>query len=129
MRAFLWIFGLGNIANAIWMLVAPEAWYHELPAGVPDTGPLNLHFVRDIGAAYATTGLALCAGAEMPQYRRAAIAGAAVFLGLHAAIHVFDLVTGLLPATHWIEDLPGVFFPALLLAVLSLPRWWRDTHV
>jgi hypothetical protein len=124
MRIFLWIFGVSNIANGVWMLVAPEAWYHELPAGVPDTGPLNLHFVRDIGAAFVTFGLGLCAGAEIVRYRRAAITIAAVFFGLHAAIHVYDILAGLLPAHHWLEDLPGVFVPAIILIVLALPNRW-----
>ena len=125
MRALLWVFGVANIANGIWMLVSPERWYHDLPAGVPDTGPLNLHFVRDIGAAFVTFGLGLCIGAEVPRYRRATVTLAAVFFGLHAAIHVYDILAGLLPPHHWLEDLPGVFVPALILLVLSLPRWWE----
>ena len=43
---------------------------------------------------------------------------------LHAAIHVRDLVAGQLDADHWLIDLPGVFLPALLMAVLCLPRFW-----
>jgi hypothetical protein len=126
MRLFLWIFGAAAVANGLWMLFGPEAWYNELPAGIPDTGPLNLHFVRDIGAAFTTFGLGLCVAAEMPKYRRVAVTMAAVFYGLHALIHVFDLIGGRLPAGHWLEDLPGVFAPAVLLGVLALPRWWDD---
>jgi hypothetical protein len=129
MRLFLWIFGVAGVANGVWMLLGPEAWYNELPAGVPDTGPLNLHFVRDIGAAFTTFGLALCIAAEIPRYRRAAVTITALFYGLHALIHVFDLIGGRLPAGHWLEDLPGVFAPAVLLAILSLPRWWHDEAV
>jgi len=126
MRAVLWILGAPNVANGIWMLISPEAWYTGLPAGVPDTGPLNLHFVRDIGAAFITAGLGLCVAAELPRYRRAAVTGAAMFLGLHAAIHVADLIAGRLPAEHWLVDAPGVFAPALALIALSMPRFWRD---
>ncbi len=31
--------GLGNLANGFWMLLAPENWFQNLPAAVPDTGP------------------------------------------------------------------------------------------
>ena len=51
----------------------------------------------------------------------------ATFNALHAGIHVADLMTGRLGLDHWLIDAPGVFAPAILLAVLCLPRWWRDT--
>src|SRR5207249_4706870 len=101
MSAFFWLFGLLNLANGCWMLVAPASWYHGLPASVPDTGPLNPHFVRDIGAAFITIGVALCIAA--PGARR------------HPAV--------LRAPAHWAVDFPGVFLPAIVLAVLSLPRW------
>src|SRR5262249_52922948 len=45
------VVGLALAANGTFMLVAPSAWYGLVP-GVAATGPLNAHFVRDIGAAY-----------------------------------------------------------------------------
>jgi uncharacterized protein YjeT (DUF2065 family) len=125
MQAIFWIFGLVNVANGLWMLLAPEAWYHDLPAGVPDTGPLNLHFVRDIGAAFTTIGIAFLAAAPRPSQRRGVLLAATVFYVLHALVHVADLASGRLHAEHWLIDLPGVFLPALLLVVMSLPRWWK----
>src|SRR4029077_17484094 len=64
--AVLGIAGLLNLANAAWMLADPEGWYHGLPAGVPHTGPLNEHFVRDIGAAFTVMGVALLWAAARP---------------------------------------------------------------
>ena len=49
--------GLGNLANGLWMLADPVGWYREIPAAVPDFGPLNEHFVRDIGSAFAAQGV------------------------------------------------------------------------
>ena len=86
MRALYWILGLSAVANGIWMLWSPEAWYHELPAAIPDTGPLNLHFVRDIGAAFLTFGLGLCIGAEIQKYRRMAVTMAATFRATAMAV-------------------------------------------
>ena len=125
MGAIFWIFGLTSLANGLWMLLAPAGWYHDLPAAVPDTGPLNLHFVRDIGAAFTTVGVALCVAAPQAPRRRGVLLAAALFFGLHAAIHVADLASGRLHPEHWLVDFPGVFLPALVLAVLCLPRFWR----
>src|SRR5262245_55007235 len=125
MGILFWVLGLLNVANGLWMLATPERWYHDLPAGVPDTGPLNLHFVRDIGSAFTTIGVAFCVAAVRPEARRGVLFGATLFFGLHAAVHVADLVSGRLGAEHWLVDLPGVFLPAVLLLVLCLPRWWQ----
>jgi hypothetical protein len=128
MRALFWFLGLLNVGNGLWMLLEPTAWYHDLPAGVPDTGPLNLHFVRDIGSAFLTIGVALCAAAVRPALRHGVALATALFLVLHAVVHVTDLVGGRLPASHWLVDLPGVFFPAALFVVLAMPRWWREAR-
>jgi hypothetical protein len=124
MSAFFWIVGLLNIGNGVWMLLAPQSWYHELPAGVPDTGPFNHHFVQDIGAAFLTIGVALTVAAVRPAWRRGTAAMAATFFTLHALVHVADLLTGRLHPGHWAIDLPGVFLPAVILLVVCLPRWW-----
>jgi uncharacterized protein YjeT (DUF2065 family) len=126
MKALFWIFGLVNVANGLWMLFAPAGWYRDLPAGVPDTGPLNYHFVRDIGAAFLTIGVAFLASAPEAPRRRGVVLAAALFFVLHALIHVADLVTGRLPGSHWAIDFPGVFVPAIVLLVLCLPRWWQQ---
>jgi hypothetical protein len=126
MRALFWIFGLTNVVNGLWMLFAPAGWYRDLPAGVPDTGPLNLHFVRDIGAAFFTIGAAFLVTAPTAPRHRGVVLAAALFFVLHALVHVTDLVSARLPVDHWLIDLPGVFLPALVLVVLSLPRWWKS---
>ena len=43
-------------------------------------------------------------------------------------LHVADLLGDRLPPHHWWLDLPGVFGPALLLAVLAIPRIWRGMN-
>ena len=116
----------GTAANAAWMLTDPGAWYRELPAGVPDTGPYNEHFVRDIGCAFATIALALGWAAWRPRWRVPLVAIAAVFLVAHAALHVFDTLRGFLDADHWALDLPGVYAPAALLAVLAWTAFRSD---
>lgn len=115
----LGIFGLTTLANAAWMLADPADWYARLPAAVPDTGPLNTHFVRDIGSAFAVTGAALLWAAVRPAVRVPVLAFTTLFYLLHALVHVTDTLAGRLPAAHWWIDLPGVYAPAALLAVLT----------
>lgn len=128
MKKIFWFFGLFNAANGLWMLFAPHSWYRRLPAAVPDTGPLNLHFVRDLGAAFLTLGLAFCFAAPRAPQHRAVVLAATAFYFLHALIHVFDLLTGRLAPHHWLLDLPGVFLPAIALAILCAPRWWPRSN-
>jgi len=118
-RWVLLALGVANLGNAAWMLAAPADWYARLPAAVPDTGPFNAHFVRDIGSAFAVVGGALIAGALRPALRVPALALSALFYVLHALVHVTDTFTGRLPESHWLVDLPGVYLPAALLVVLT----------
>ncbi|MFY9531958.1 MAG: hypothetical protein WBC04_01460 [Candidatus Acidiferrales bacterium] len=124
MRAFFWVFGILSAANGLWMILSPGGWFYGLPAGVPDTGPLNAHFVRDVGAAYLTFGIAFCLAAPHALRHRGVVLTATVFYVLHALFHVFDLATGRLGPHHWLLDLPGVFLPAIILLVFCAPRWW-----
>lgn len=124
---FGWLFlviGLGSIANALWMLVGPMHWYTDLPAAVPHTGPFNPHFVRDIGCAFLTVGIALVWAARAPHFRVPLATTAALFLGFHALLHIWDTSTGALDTHHWWLDLPGVYLPAALTgwAAFTLAR-------
>lgn len=130
-----WFWGLlllggGSLANAAWMLVDPLRWYHDLPAGVPDFGDFNPHFVRDIGCAFATVGFAQVWAAFAPRHRYPLVAMSAVFLVAHAVLHVYDTGRGAVDHTHWWLDLPGVYAPALLLTLLTvlLARQQGDPH-
>jgi hypothetical protein len=120
MTIVLGIFGLGNVLNGLWMLADPVGWYLNLPAGVPDFGPANEHFIRDIGCAYLLIGVGLLWGAFVPRWRVAACLAAAGFSVLHALVHVVDTMRGLVGPEHWTIDLPGVYVPAVLLTLLTV---------
>jgi uncharacterized protein YjeT (DUF2065 family) len=114
--------GLLLAANGLLMLADPATWYALVP-GVPETGPFNPHFVRDIGAAYLVTGAAIAALALDARAMPAALAGA-LFLTLHALVHVADAIAGRLHAEHLAADLVTVFVPAVIalwLVYLSTP--------
>jgi hypothetical protein len=111
-KAFL-VIGIGSVLNAFWMLAAPEAWYEHLPAAVPDFGPFNIHFVRDIGCAYLTVGLALIWAARSHPLRFGLISVVAIFFVAHSLLHVYDTARGHVDAAHWLLDFPAVHLPAI----------------
>ncbi len=123
----LTLLGAGLIANALWMLAGPMHWYSELPAAVPDTGPFNPHFVRDIGCAFLTAGAALIWGARSERFRFPLATISLVFLGTHALLHIYDTLVGNLPSNHWWLDFAGVYLPAILLGAV-VARMSRATN-
>ena len=129
--AWGWIFlaiGAGAVANALWMLLGPLHWYTTLPAEVPDTGPFNAHFVRDIGCAFLAIGLALVWAAFTTRFRLPLVAVSTLFMVAHAALHLFDTLGGALDHHHlWLDLLP-VYVPAVLMlfAVAGLARQERS---
>jgi hypothetical protein len=107
--------------NGLAMLFAGRWWYGVVP-GVPTTGPFNAHFVKDIGAAYLVAGGALAAFAWRPGPALPALAAAAAFLALHAAIHVADAIASPICGQALARDFPGVFLPALIAFGLMAER-------
>src|SRR5438552_19024010 len=101
MRLTFRILGLLNLANGLWMLLAPAGWYLNLPAAVPDTGPFNPHFVRDIGAAFTTIGVVLLLAAPSP----GVLLPVTLFYMLHAIVHVAVLTSGHLRPSHCLTEL------------------------
>ena len=113
-------------ANGLAMMFAGLAWYGAVP-GVVTTGPYNPHFVKDIGAAYLVCASALAWRAWRPAAGQGALVAAAVFLILHALIHVADAAVCGNPAGALVRDFPGVFVPALITAWLAWPARSRLT--
>lgn len=113
----LGVIGVGALVNALAMLVASERWFEAV---AHHTGAFNVHLIRDVAFAYATTGAALLWAATRAELRGPLCLVAAAFLGLHALGHVLETATGALPAAHWYEDAPGVFLPALLVGWIAV---------
>jgi hypothetical protein len=106
-------------ANGVVMLVAGAWWYTVVP-GVPQTGPYNPHFVKDIGATYLIVALGLAWFAARPRQGWPALVAAAAFLVLHGFIHVADAIASPICGHDLIRDTPGVFLPAIIAAALAL---------
>ena len=91
MRILAIVLGALMAANGVFMFVDPPSWYAAVP-GVPETGPLNLHFVRDIGIAYGVAGTAIIWGAFSGGWQATALGAA--FLALHSLLHVGETIMG-----------------------------------
>lgn len=112
MRLVLILLGLYQAANGIVMLAAPNFWYITVP-GVTDTGPINVHFIRDIGLAFLAAGTALLMTARLG-ISAALILPASVFLGGHALLHVAEMLTHGTTASAALRDFVLIVIPGLL---------------
>jgi hypothetical protein len=122
-RVLTVVLGFGLAANGVWMLFSPESWYPVIP-GVTHTGPLNVHFVRDIGCAYFLCGAALLGLAIAPASTVPAAWLAVAFLALHAVVHLADAIAGRSDLPHLLRDIPLVFVVPLLAGWLT----WRASR-
>ena len=114
-----WVLGLLAAASGVFMLAAPAAWYAMVP-GVPDTGPFNAHFIRDIGAAFLVAGGSLVWFARDARARPNALTSAAFFT-LHALVHLSDAITGRESIYQAVHDLPTVYLGAPLALWIAWP--------
>jgi hypothetical protein len=110
------LLGLGMFANGVVMLWDPYAWYGAVP-GVPQTGPFNQHFIRDIGIMYLLIGAAY-AGGVLSVHRTALWTAATLWLGAHALFHFWEVAVGICGTDALARDFTGVTLPPLLGAAL-----------
>lgn len=121
------LLSVGLAANGLAMIVEPRRWYWTIP-GVPETGAFNPQFIRDIGAAFLVSAIgvgwhAIASGPTSRSSTRAPILMAALFLMMHAIVHVSDLLAGREDAHHLSEDALTIFLPALVaLGLAFAPR-------
>lgn len=113
-QALIVIAAILSLANGFFMLTDPFGWYHVLET-VRFTGPPNQHFIRDIGLAYVVSGLILAFAARYPQGRWLAALAGSLWLGLHGALHVWEVATGICATDIFWRDAPGVLGPPLLV--------------
>jgi hypothetical protein len=106
--------------NGLNMLFNPVGWYQSIPS-VVHTGPLNQHFVRDIGCAYLTASLALGLAAWRLANFWPGVLTALAFVGLHGLVHVWETIEGLPASEHMgVVDNLGVYGPPIVLVLIIL---------
>jgi hypothetical protein len=125
---FRWVhalLGLGWLVNGIWMVFAPEHWFARMPQAT-ETGPLNLHFVRDYGSVFVLIGLGTLMAVARGAYSRTMHVGVLLFFVAHALMHVWDISAGRLGSHHWTSGFLLVMLPVVVLAALLHPRGWTE---
>jgi hypothetical protein len=70
-----------------WQLIAPGSFFDEIGR----YGIENTHYVGDVGAFTAAYGLALLLAAGRPSWWAPMLAVGALWYGLHAINHLFDI--------------------------------------
>ena len=101
------------------MILATAVLVRGVP-GVSETGALNHHFIRDLGAVYLVAGVAMPWFALDTAVRPAAQAGAA-FLVMHAIVHLCDAAAGREHVHALLVEVPDVFLPAILAVWIVWP--------
>ena len=113
-------FALVNILNALWMILAPKHWYYNLPAGVPEYGPLNYHFIRDLGCTFLFLGIGLIYAGLYVSYRLPLFTMNTAFYLLHMCVHIHEVVSGRVRLSMFWMDLPLVYVPAAIVFTLNI---------
>lgn len=86
-RVMLLILGAFHLLNGASMLAAPMAWYMAVP-GVSASGPLNHHFIADIGLIFVASGAGMILGARTGLRAVTLAAAGAAWPALHALLHI-----------------------------------------
>ena len=110
--------GCGFIVNGLFMVVKPESWYWSLET-VPQTGPFNAHFVRDIGLMYVLTGISVLLGLHQPENRVVWWVGAALWHVAHGGLHIYETIVGISTPEALAQDFAPVVLPGLILIFLA----------
>lgn len=108
-----------NIINGLWMIITPAHWYYNLPAGVPVFGPLNYHFIRDLGCVFFLLGIGLLFGGFYLSYRLPLFTMNTSFYFLHMLVHIHEVVSGRVHLGMFWVDLPLVYIPAIISLILN----------
>lgn len=111
--------GAISIGNGLWMLLSASTWFSTMPVDAEDTGPLNPHFIHDVGLIYLLVGLGAFWCGHKPKNSFEVHLGITLFMAGHAIIHIIEILSGALPSSHWIVDFPLITLPAIFLVTLT----------
>ena len=127
MVIYIRLFALFNIFNGLAMIVAPMTWY-EMAPGASETGPFNVHFVRDIGIAFTAAGVGLWLAVSNVAWKSASTAVVAmIFIGGHGILHFVEMFAHHLSLTAGLRDMALIVVPAAIAAVWLVAELKRAT--
>jgi hypothetical protein len=87
LRAGIIVLGLPNLVVGVLLMVAPDWFFDNIgPYGVE-----NSHYMGDVGAVTIAVALGLLIAVVRPSWRVPLLIVTAIWLGLHAVNHLFDI--------------------------------------
>jgi hypothetical protein len=104
------------LINAALMIIDPMGWY-QLVGTVKATGPANLHFIRDIGIAFAVSGLVLGFAFVRPGQRWLSAVVGNLWPTFHGLLHIWEVSVGICAPDIFWQDAPSVLGPPLMVWV------------
>ena len=116
-KTALWGLIAFYLLTGIFLVMAPHTFYTTAP-GVTETGPYNMHFVRDVGFAFTVSALAMAYGVR--ESIRPLVLFGASWLVIHGLFHLVLILLHAHFNTAALVDFAVVVVPALLVAVLAL---------
>ncbi|MDX6633759.1 MAG: hypothetical protein QOG09_1136 [Solirubrobacterales bacterium] len=87
LRAVLVLIGGFHLVLGALALISPETFFQR----IGEYATRNDHYVGDVGAFYAASGIALLISVRRPSWRLPLLATGAIWYGLHALNHAFDV--------------------------------------
>jgi hypothetical protein len=87
LRVVLAITGAYLVASGLLALIAPDTFFDDIGR----YGVENSHYVGDVGAFLAAAGIGVLLSVNRPAWRAPLLWVGAVWFGLHALNHLFDI--------------------------------------
>jgi hypothetical protein len=87
LRVVLAITGAYLVASGLLALIAPDTFFDDIGR----YGVENSHYVGDVGAFLAASGIGVLLSVNRPAWRAPLLWVGAVWFGLHALNHLFDV--------------------------------------
>lgn len=114
----LWGLAVFYLLTGLYISVAPFVFYETGP-GVSDTGPYNMHFLRDVGFAFTVSSLGITYG--LLRRLKPLIVFGTAWLAMHGLFHFVLWIVHSNPASNdALIDLGIVVLPAALLSYLAI---------
>ena len=114
----MWGLVIYYLLTGLYIAILPFVFYENAP-GVIDTGPYNMHFVRDVGFAFTVSALGLAWG--LRHKLKPLILFGTAWLAIHGLFHfVLWLMHDHPTSDTAIIDVVLVVIPAVVLTYLAL---------
>lgn len=127
-RALAGVLAAFHLLNAVRMIFDPAGWYASIP-GIEQTGPLNTHFVPDIGFAFLVAAIRLGIWAARPGAAAAWAVMGAAWPALHGAFHIVGFTHHLPEGLALTTETAGVILPGLIGLAIALAALKRERTI